>query len=239
MSIAPREAKCSMAPATRAGHWRLGQRWSDSPSGRTSARVAHRAVGREHPLGPALLRPLGQHRADDLGDDVAGLAHDDGVAGAHVLGLHLVLVVQGGRRRRWSRRRRPARACANGVARPVRPIDTWMSLSSGRALLGRELEGDRPAGRLGGEPELARGWPGRRPSRPRRRSRSRGRGGAPASGRQRAYTSSSVGEPLDLGVDREPEVAEEVERVVVGGQVGTALDLAELVAPEGELAATR
>ncbi len=34
---------------------------------------------------------------------------------------------------------------ANGVARPVRPTDTMMSRSSGGALLGRELVGDRPA----------------------------------------------------------------------------------------------
>jgi len=44
------------------------------------------------------------------------------------------------------------------------------------------------------------------------------------------------GELLDLGVDREAEVAQEVERVVMGRQIGAALHLAELVAPERELA---
>ena len=37
------------------------------------------------------------------------------------------------------------------MARPVRPIDTRMSFEPGGALLGRELVGDGPAGRLGGE----------------------------------------------------------------------------------------
>ena len=37
---------------------------------------------------------------------------------------------------------------ANGVARPVRPIDTMMSLSSVVRSSGRELVGDGPAGRL-------------------------------------------------------------------------------------------
>ena len=55
--------------------------------------VAHRAVRGELPPARALLA-LGEHRTDDLGDDVAGLAHDDGVADAHVLARHLVLVVQ-------------------------------------------------------------------------------------------------------------------------------------------------
>ena len=54
------------------------------PRARTSGSPQARARRRELPRLRA-LRPLGQHRADDLGDHVAGLAHDDGVAGAHVL----------------------------------------------------------------------------------------------------------------------------------------------------------
>ena len=49
----------------------------------------------ELPLARAALA-LGEHRADHLGDDVAGLAHDDGVADAHVFARHFVLVVQRG-----------------------------------------------------------------------------------------------------------------------------------------------
>ena len=36
-----------------------------------------------------------RHRPDHLGDHVARPAHDDGVAGAHILGGDLILVVQG------------------------------------------------------------------------------------------------------------------------------------------------
>ncbi len=49
-------------------------------------------VGNFHRRAPLLA--LGEHRADHLGDDVTGLAHDDGVADAHVLARDLVLVVQ-------------------------------------------------------------------------------------------------------------------------------------------------
>ena len=42
---------------------------------------------------------------------------------------------------------------ANGVALPVRPIDTWMSRQAGGALLGRELVGDGPPGGLGRGPQ--------------------------------------------------------------------------------------
>ena len=85
------------ARSSWAGHWRvvgaaevlvalllLGQRGA-----------ARGALGRHHPR----LEPLGpqrQHRPDDLGDHVAGLAQHDGVAGADVLALDLVGVVQGG-----------------------------------------------------------------------------------------------------------------------------------------------
>ena len=95
MSIAPREAKCSMRPATWAGQSRLVQKVSLSPSRRTSGPPQTGHIGRERPLRRPFVAPA-QHRADDLGDDVAGLAHDDRVARAHVLGRDLVLVVEGG-----------------------------------------------------------------------------------------------------------------------------------------------
>ncbi len=53
-----------------------------------------RAGRRELPLPTAPLA-LHDHRADDLGDHVARLAHDHGVADPHVLARDLVLVVQG------------------------------------------------------------------------------------------------------------------------------------------------
>jgi hypothetical protein len=58
-------------------------------------RAARRALLREDPLARASLA-LGQHRTHHLRDHVARLAHDHGVARAHVLARHLVLVVEGG-----------------------------------------------------------------------------------------------------------------------------------------------
>ena len=88
-----------------------------------------RAVRREHPrLGAG--RAQREHRPDDLGDDVAGLAHDHRVAGADVLDAHLVLVVQRGHAARCEPPTNTGSSTANGVVRPVRPTDTWMSRST-------------------------------------------------------------------------------------------------------------
>ena len=101
--------------------------------------------------------PLREHRPDDLGDHVAGLAHDHRVAGPHVLARDLVLVVQrrqpdGGaadehRLEHRERRRAPGAPDAHHDVAQER-----------RLLLGRELVGDRPAGRLLVNPISAR-WP--------------------------------------------------------------------------------
>ena len=97
--------------------------------------------------------PGGEHRADDLGDDVAGPADDDRVARADVLGPDLVLVVERGPldvgaadedRLEHRERRGPAGAAD-------RHLDVEQR---GGALLGRELVGDGPAGRPGGGAEL-------------------------------------------------------------------------------------
>jgi len=57
--------------------------------------MTDRAVGRKHP-GLGACVSLGEHRTNDLGDDVAGSPDDDHVAGAHVFRRHLVLVVERG-----------------------------------------------------------------------------------------------------------------------------------------------
>ena len=168
-----------------------GQRWpgqstlvqnvSLSPSSARRAARAHtgHVVGNFHGFEP--FGPLGEHRAHDLGDHVAGLAHDRpcrrGARPWPAPGPRCAAWPA----RRSSRRRTPARASANGVAFPVRPIDTMMSLQRRGALLGRELVGDRPPRRLARGARARRAARGRRPSRRRRRSRRRGRGGAPAS----------------------------------------------------------
>ena len=154
MSIAPREAKCSM----RAGHpgraqSRLGQTVSALALGAHERTAAHRALGREPPLGagPSCARP-------STGPTTSGITSP----------ALRTMTVSPGRTSlasTWSSLCRVARptvepptntgsSTANGVARPVRPIDTMMSREQGGALLGRELVGDRPAGRLGGRAEL-------------------------------------------------------------------------------------
>ena len=146
MSIAParREVDHPLVALERAGrldaarvglalqaHERAGQR--------------ARARRRERPR-LAVGRAQRQHRPDDLGDHVAGLAHDHRVAGPDVLGPHLVLVVQRRHRRPSSRRRTPARA--RRTASPARCArSTPGCREQRRALLGRELVGDRPARR--------------------------------------------------------------------------------------------
>ena len=113
---------------------------------------ADRAARRELPLARAALAQR-DDRADDLGDHVAGLAHDHGVALAHVFPRDLVLVVQRGQahggaadehRLELRERRGP----------PGAPDAHHDLAEHGGLLLGRELERDRPARRLAREPEL-------------------------------------------------------------------------------------
>ena len=103
------------------------------------------ALRGELPL-PRALAALGEDRTDDLGDDIAGPAHDHRVALADVLPGHVVLVVQCGERdvgapdehRLEDRERR----------RPARAADADHDVAQDRRLLfGRELVRDRPARR--------------------------------------------------------------------------------------------
>ena len=131
---------------------RLGQCQLASPGARTSA-VPHdgQVVGNTpgHRVGRALL----QHRRHDLGDHVAGAAHDHRVALAHVLAVQLVLVVQ--------RRERDGRAAdedriEHGERRDLAGaagVD-GDALDARGALLGGELVRDRPARRAAGRAEL-------------------------------------------------------------------------------------
>ena len=101
-----------------------------------------RARRRERPR-PAASGPHRQHRADDLGDHVAGLAHDHRVARPDVLGAHLVLVVQ---RRHADRRAADEHRLEHGERRrPAGAADRHLDVAQQRrALLRRELVGDRP-----------------------------------------------------------------------------------------------
>ncbi len=95
MSMAEREAKCSMAPADDRRARGIHASMLDLTLGSNQRFAAHRARGRELPRGKP-VGPLGQHGAEHLGDDVTRLANDDGVAGPDVLQSHLILVVQRG-----------------------------------------------------------------------------------------------------------------------------------------------
>ncbi len=99
--------------------------------------------GRKRPLlgaSPARF----DDRAHHLGNDVAGLAHDDQIPGPYVLRGYLVLVVQG---RHRHRRARDDDGLKDGEGRgPPRATDRDLDLYESRcSLLGRELARDRPA----------------------------------------------------------------------------------------------
>ncbi len=155
MSKAPRPATWKTRSRTWAGqNWWLGQRRSLSPSFCCASVVpqAGHSVGMTHSA-----RPVGaqrQHRADDLGDHVTRLAQDHGVAGADVLALDLVGVVEGGV---LDRRAGHAGRLHDAVRRdPAGAADVDPDLEElGVDLLGRVLERDRPPGCPAGGAEPA------------------------------------------------------------------------------------
>ena len=114
--------------------------------------LADRAHRRELPFSQALGTQR-KDRPDDLGDHVAGLAHNDRVAGPHVLQAHLILVVQRGHPNRGTAHEHwlqlgERRGLAGAADRHVD------GEKLGGALLGRELVGDRPPRRLARDAEL-------------------------------------------------------------------------------------
>ena len=111
------------------------------------------ALRGESPRRP-VVGAVGQHRAQHLGDDVAGLADHDGVAGAHVLDGHLVGVVEGGGGDRGATHEHGFEPGERGglTAGSDRHLDVEQR---GVALLGRHLVGDRPAGCPGREAQFA------------------------------------------------------------------------------------
>ena len=101
-----------------------------------------------HAPGLRIVRTQAEHGAQHLGDHVAGLAHDDRIAHAHIFAQHLVLVVQ--------------RGAGNGRARHQHRVHLRHRRQFARAphlhgdvaqkrglLLGRELERNGPARRAG------------------------------------------------------------------------------------------
>ena len=98
-------------------------------------------------------RAFVEHRTHDLGNDVARLVHDDGVALAHVLAADFVKVVQrgagdsgaGNRHRIELRDRREHAGAAHLNANLAQ---------DGLLFLGRKLKGDSPARRAGGKAQV-------------------------------------------------------------------------------------
>ena len=239
MSIAPAASEAADARPALAGQQRFVQRCSPSPSGRTSGGWQRARAGRrERPrLGPSGRSPAPAPTTSGITSPA--LRTITVSPGTHVLGLHLVLVVQGGQ---LDGRAADEHRLEHGERRglPGAADRHLMSCSIGGALLGRELVGDRPARRLRrGSRARSRCASDRRPSRPRRRSRRAGRGGAPASAGSRRRPRRAPSSALDLGVHREAQLAQEVERRRVGRQLRTTLDGAELIASRSTAHATR
>ena len=207
MSIAPRPAKCSMRPGPLEGALRVDAAGVALALGADQRRRPRAGAGAWGTPTAAPVRVVaGQHRPDDLGDDVAGPAHDHGVAGADVLERDLVLVVEGGLRRRWRRRRTPARARRTawparcGRPRPRCRAGGWCAPRAGtcRRSPSRgacEVEPERPApGQVVDLHHRAVDLVGR------------ARGGAPASGGSTPAPSSRVCSTPDLGVHRQADL---------------------------------
>src|SRR4030065_354840 len=91
---------------------------------------------------------------DAFGDDVAGLADDDGVADANVLAGDLVFVVEGGHLDGGAGEDDGLHHGAGGERSGAADGDEDV-LDDGRLLLGRELIGDGPAGAAGYLAEVA------------------------------------------------------------------------------------
>ena len=137
---------------------------------------AARAGAREAPR-LAADRSGAEHRADDLGDHVAGLAHDDGVSGTDVLQADLVLVVQAGEPD--DRAGDAARAAASRTASLARFARSRRGCPRAASSAPRAGTCRRPpTGARARWPRAERGGRAPPPSRRPRRSRSRARDGA-------------------------------------------------------------
>ena len=94
-----------------------------------------------------------KHGAHDLGDDVARLVHDDGVALAHVFAANLVDVVQRGARDGGAGNRHRVELGDRREHAGAAHLDANLA-QDGLLFLGRELKGNRPARRTGGKAQV-------------------------------------------------------------------------------------
>ena len=98
-------------------------------------------------------RALIEHRAHDLGDYVACLVHDDGVALAHVFAADLVDVVQRGARDGGAGNRHRVELGDRREHTGAAHLDANFA-QNGLLFLRRELKGDGPARRTGGKAQV-------------------------------------------------------------------------------------
>ena len=96
--------------------------------------------------------PHAEHRAHDLGNDVPGLADDDGVSGTHVLQADLVFVVQAGEPDHRAGDAHRLQLCERSRS-PCPPDRDEDVVQQGGLFLGRELVSDGPPGRVRRGPE--------------------------------------------------------------------------------------
>ena len=149
-----RRGRPARAPAPgRAGGWgSAGPCRPPSAGPAACSQAGH--VGRHHATRRSPSGRSASTGPSDLGDHVAGLAQDHGVAGADVLALDLVGVVQRGVLDRGAgdegRLHDAVRRDAAGAADVDPDVEEL-----GVDLLGRVLEGDRPARRPAGRAEPA------------------------------------------------------------------------------------
>src|SRR3954471_431815 len=177
MSNAPRPATWNTRSRSWAGQERaLGQRMSASPSfsGRSSVPHSGQCVGmtngRSEPSRAATTGPStpgvpapglpqttvagGDDRAEHLGDDVAGLADDHGVADEDALALDLAGVVQGGQLDGGAGDLDRFHEGERGDPAGAPDVDPDV-VQLGGGLLRLVLERDGPARRAAGRPEPA------------------------------------------------------------------------------------
>ena len=126
----------------------------DAAIGNLALLTHHARAARGAGLGHLELNGIGgaqlKDGPHDLGNHVARLVHHDGIAHAHVLAADLVDVVQGRARDGRAGHQHGVELGHRGKHAGAAHLHTNLA-QHGALLLGRELEGDRPAGRTGGK----------------------------------------------------------------------------------------
>ena len=129
----------------------------DAAVGHLAILVDHGAAAHGADLGHVPVNRIGraliEHRAHDLGNHVARLVHDDGVALAHVFTTDLVDVVQRGARDGGAGDRHRVELGDRREHTGAAHLDANFA-QDGLLFLGRELKGNGPSRRAGGKAQI-------------------------------------------------------------------------------------